>query len=152
MTPLSSKIKVLLHQPVLFIICFWHRGVFTRQLLIVFPDLIPRPLSFPSRSFHLVDAATQHLSLPSLVKSPPAKYAVTSKVLFSSPPLPVSPSLPPSLTYFSPIFPFFPSPFSLKAQEQPVLSEEIQALPKNSLNLLYNWSLGGKRGVESGIK
>lgn len=44
----------------------------------------------------------------------------------------------------------FPIAFSLKAQEQPVLSEEIQALPKNSLNLLYNWSLGGKLGLREG--
>lgn len=44
----------------------------------------------------------------------------------------------------------FPIVFSLKAQEQPVLSEEIQALPKNSLNLLYNWSLGGKLGLRVG--
>lgn len=119
----------------------WHWGVFTRQLLIVFPDLILCPLSFPPGAFHL-DSST---SLCQASSKPWAKYAVAAKVVlppcppFSSLSLCYSLILTRSVSahlYFAIFFIFFPA----KAQEQLVLSVEMQGLAKEFIEFVVQLS------------
>lgn len=137
-TSLSRKIKVLLHQ-VLSIISSWHRGVCTRQLLIVFPDLILCPLSFPLGTFHL-DYST---SLCQALSKPWAKYAAAAKVVLRPPPL----SLYCFLIFIHSVSAHLLFPiFSLKAQEQLVLSVEMQGLAKEFIEFvvqLIPWRQAG---------
>lgn len=121
---MSRKIKGPLHQVVLSIIRSWHLGVFTRQLLIVFSDLILCPLSFPPGAFHL-DSST---SLRQASSKPWAEYAVAAKVVFLPSPS-LSQSFPLNLTHSVSAHLNF-AVFSVKAQEQLVLSVEMQGLAK----------------------
>lgn len=130
--------------------------MFTRQLLIVFPDLILCPLSFPSSafSFRLRDAA------PIFAK------------LRQSPLLNIQPSQRCSFPFCSSLFhcltrsrslvsPYlsFPIVFSLKAQEQPALGGNtgpakefiefvVQLIPWRQARV-ESWLWGGE-GVETG--
>lgn len=128
--------------------------MFTRQLLIVFPDLILCPLSFPSSafSFRLRDAAPifakpRQSPLLNIQPSQRCYFPFCSSLLhcFTRSRSPVSP-------YLS-----FPIVFSLKAQEQPLLSEEIQGPAKEFIEFVVqlipwrqarveSWLCGGVKG------
>ena len=83
-------------------------------------------------------------------QSPVLNMQWPRKVLFTSIPISPSPPLSHVLAHlFLPIFPF-PSSFHSKLKSNRCSRRKYGPLPKNSLNLLYNWSLGGKLGLRAG--